>query len=167
MPPPQLRLNTDSAPAASPKRSFVAVENAQKVGVKACLPILTEESAANIDVDHAATSTWNKEDPDHRIYSALSFLTYPNDAAPRALVATMAAPIQQSNCDGSTIRIQPSRLACDQIATNIAGQSNSGKPEMIGDVRVYPPVTAGMRIILMPAATTGCVVVSSGTFFGR
>ena len=145
---------------------LLAVENAQKVGVKACLPLLAEEAAANIDIEHATTSTWSKDDPDHRIYSALSFLTYPNDTAPRALVATVAAPTARPPCDGSTLRIQPSRLACEQIAANLANQK-SPAPEMVGDVRLYPPAPNGLRLVLMPSATTGCVVISSGTFFGR
>jgi hypothetical protein len=165
---PALRGAADASGAApgAPQPKLLAVENAQKVGVKACLPLLAEETAANIDNDHATTSTWSKEDPDHRIYSALSFLTYPNDTAPRALVATVAAPTARPPCDGATLRIQPTKLACEQIATNLANQK-SPAPELVGDVRLYPPAANGLRIVLMPAASSGCVVISSGTFFGR
>jgi hypothetical protein len=108
----------------------------------------------------------NREAPDQRTAASINVMTYPSDVAPRAIGFVSVTPTPGNHCDGEKIRIQPSRLTCDAIATNLTNQ-NMPQPTVMGDVRAYPPFDQGSRIILLPAAAGGCVVIDAGTFYGR
>ncbi len=158
----------DTAPPASqtPDLKFVGVDQAQKAGVKTCLPLLKDLTGLTVDGDSAAISTWNKDAPDKRAFSALNFMKYNNKTAPHALGLVSAVPNSEGRCDGSNIRIQSSALSCEAIAANLAKQ-NAPAPQMVGDVRTYLPNQQGQRTILTPAATSGCIVVFTGTYYGQ
>ncbi len=145
---------------------LVGVDQAQKAGVKTCIPLLKDLTGLTVDGDSAAISTWNKDTPDKRAFSALSFMKYNNKTAPHALGLVSAVPNSEGRCDGSNIRIQSSALSCEAIAANLAKQ-NAPAPQMMGDVRTYLPNQQGQRTILTPAATSGCIVVFTGTYYGQ
>lgn len=162
---PQPSVNTSSvAPISDPR--FLGADQAQKLGVKTCLPMLKSLSNLTVEGENVATSSWNKENPDRRAFTSLSIMRYPTPTAPRALGLITAVPNSDGQCDGANIRIQPSTLSCDDIAANLAKQ-NIPAPEVLGDVRLYTPNPQGQRTILTPAATTGCVVVFTGTYYGK
>jgi hypothetical protein len=161
----QPSVNTSSvAPISDPR--FLGADQAQKLGVKTCLPMLKSLSNLTVEGENVATSSWNKENPNSRAFSSLSIMRYPTPTAPRALGLIAAVPNSDGQCDGANIRIQPSTLSCDDIAANLAKQKTPA-PELVGDVRLYAPNTQGQRTILTPAATTGCVVVFTGTYYGK
>ncbi len=151
-------------PEASDPR-FLALNQAQNAGVKTCLPLIKDLTGLTIDGESATVSTWNKDEPDNRAFSALSVMKYPNQTAPRAIGLVSATPAG-THCDGSNIRIQSSALTCDAIAANLAKQ-NVPEPQVLGDVRLYAPNAQGQRTILSPAATNGCVLVFTGTYYGK
>ena len=155
---------SSSAPISDPR--LLSVDQAQKVGVKTCLPLLKSLSSLTVEGENVAVSNWNKESPDRRAFSSLSVMRYPTITAPRALGLISATPTTDGQCDGTNIRIQPSTLNCDEIAINLAKQ-NIPAPEVLGDVRLYAPNPQGQRTILTPAATTGCIVVFTGTYYGK
>ncbi len=150
----------------APDLKFIGVDQAQKAGVKTCLPLLKDLTGLTVDGDSVAVSTWNKDASDKRAFSALSFMKYNNKTAPNALGLVSATPNAEGRCDGSNIRIQSSALSCEAIAANLAKQ-NAPAPQMIGDVRTYLPNQQGQRTILTPAATSGCIVVFTGTYYGQ
>jgi hypothetical protein len=153
-----------AAPAAQPRQvAFAAVDQAKKAGVKACAPLLEELVKQNVDAEHAAITTWNKQAPDQRMYSALNVMKFPNEVAPRAIGVVTTTPAAGGHCDGDAVRIHPSKLACEDIAKSL---SKAPAPQTIGDVKVYPPNNAGQRVILLPAATSGCVVIGTGAYYG-
>ncbi len=157
----------DKAKGPEPEApKFAAVIEAEKSGVKACLPLLGDLSRLSIDAPHTAVSTWNKDRPNERMFSAMNFLSYSNATAPRALSIVAATPTPKSHCDGANVRIQPSKLDCSQIAADFK-QQKVPDPQAIGDQLLYPPDRFGQRIVLLPAATTGCVVVSTGGYYGK
>jgi hypothetical protein len=148
--------------AASP---FVAVEQAKKAGA-ACLPALGEISRLSVDAAHTTVSLWNKEAPAQRTFTALNFLVYENQkVAPRALSFVAVTPTPGNHCDSSNLRVQPSSLSCAEISANLAKQNNPA-PTPMGDILLYQPNAAGQRVILLPAATTGCIVISTGNYYG-
>lgn len=159
-----------TAPAGNPTppapTSFVAIGQLQGAGVKTCLPLMNELLRATVDAEHTAVTTWNKEAPDQRAVSSINVMTLPNDIAPRAIGFVATTPTTSNHCDGEKMRVQPSKLSCDAIAANLAKQ-NVAQPAVMGDVRVYAPMNQGSRIILLPAATSGCVVIDTGSFYGR
>jgi hypothetical protein len=168
-----MNLQKPKAPAVDPSQyvtgsdpRLLGVDQAQKIGVKTCLPMLANLSSVTVEGENVATSNWNKDAPDRRAFSSLSFMRYATATAPRALGLITAVPNINGQCDGTNIRIQPSTLSCDEVAGNLAKQ-NIPAPEVLGDVRLYAPNPQGQRTILTPAATTGCVVVFTGTYYGK
>jgi hypothetical protein len=153
-------------PAAAAPRQFIAVEHARKAGVKACLQMLETVSAATMDAEQAAASTWNVEAPDKHMFSSLSYASFANRTAPRALGVASVAPLGANLCDGAGVRVQPSALSCDQIAANLKTQK-APEPQLLGDARVYQMGGPAVRTTLLPSATTGCVVVTSVVIFGK
>jgi hypothetical protein len=154
-----------SAAANAPARQIqlAAVDQAKKAGVKACAPLLEELVKQNVDAEHAAITTWNKQAPDQRMYSALNVMKFPNEIAPRAIGVVSTTPAAGGHCDGDAVRIHPSKLSCEDIAKSL---SKAPTPQTIGDVKVYSPNNAGQRVILLPAATSGCVVIGTGAYYG-
>jgi len=152
-------------PAAQAQATpFAAVEQAKKAGA-GCLPALTDISRITLDSGHTAVSTWNKDAPSQRSFSALNFLKYENQpVSPRSLALVTVSPTPANHCDAASMRIQPSKLSCQEISAGLAKQ-NGPAPQAIDDVLMYPPTQAGQRLILMPAAA-GCVVVSTGSYYG-
>lgn len=161
---PQAQPQAQAAPR--PPVSFLALEQLQGAGVRTCLPLMNELLRATVDVEHAGVANWNRDNPDQRAVSSINITAYPNDIAPRAISFVSAAPTRSGYCDGEKIRVQPSRLSCDAIAANLARQ-NAPQPAVMSDVRTYPPSSQGSRLILLPAAAGGCVVIDAGTFYGR
>jgi hypothetical protein len=156
-----------AAPAASAPGvvKFVALEHAQKAGVKTCSPMLGATLTALADAEQMGQSVWNVTAPDKRVFAAISYAGYPNQNAPRSFLFASATPTKPDQCDGAGLRVVPSALSCDQIAANLKEQK-APEPTMMGDVRVYTNSPA-LRTILLPTPTTGCVVMSSGVFYGK
>jgi hypothetical protein len=156
---------TNGQPANATESTFAAADQAKKAGV-ACQPAIGEMTRLTVDAAHKTVSLWNKETPTQRSFTALNFLGYDNQkTAPRALSFFAVTPTSGNHCDSNNFRIQPSSLSCSEIAANLSRQKNPD-PTTIGDSLLYPPNAAGQRIILMPTATTGCVVVSTGAYYG-
>lgn len=155
------------AAAADPKAQspFVVVEQAKAVGA-ACLPALNDLAKITLDTTQTSMATWNKAAPGQRSFSALNFLEYQNQPnAPRAVALMNVSPTKDDHCDATNIRVQPSKLSCDEISANLMKQG-SPAPEKYGDTKLFAPLAVGQRIALLPAATTGCVVISTGVYYG-
>ncbi len=163
---PKTPSTESSAKISNTDPRLIGADQAQKAGVKTCLPLLKSLSSVTIEGENVTSSNWNKEAPDRRAFSSLSIMRYPTATAPRALGLITAVPNSDGQCDGTNIRIQPSTLSCDEIAANLAKQ-NIPTPEVLGDVRLYAPNPQGQRTVLTPTATTGCVVVFTGTYYGK
>jgi hypothetical protein len=157
-------------PAAQPqagaeKPQFAPVIEAQKNGVMTCLPMVGDLSRFSIGAPHTSVASWSREAANERMFTALSF---PAQANPGAGFVSLisATPTPKGHCDGSNVRVESSKQSCDEIAGDLQ-KKNVPKPETINGTLLFPPNAAGQRLVLLPAATSGCVVISTGGYFGR
>jgi len=151
--------------AASP---YAGVEQAKKNGATACLPLLEDLSKITAGGGkHVAYSTWLKEAPSQRAFSATYVSQYDIANAPRSVGLTMVAPVAGNHCDGVNMEVQPSKMSCQEVAVGISKQAGAPKMEKAGDVIIVAPNPAGQRVFLLPSPTTGCILVSTGTYFGK
>lgn len=168
---PRAKPAAEQQPAAAAPTTdahFAAVDKAKEVGA-ACINGLTDMARVSIDTGHTAISTWQKDAPGQRAFAALNFLNYENQpTAPRAVSFISATPTVGGHCDMNSLRVQPSKLSCDEIAANLAKQTTPAPaPQKIGDMAIYPATTAGQRVVLLPSPAAGCVVISTGSYFGQ
>ena len=154
-------------PAEAEKPQFAPVVEAQKNDVKTCLPMLTELSRVSITGPHTSVNSWNRESPNERMFTALSVASQPNAGGGGNFLSVISAtPTPKGRCDGSNVRIEASKQSCDEIARDLQKQ-NAPKPETMNGTLLYPANAAGQRLVLMPGAGAGCVVVSTGGYYGR
>ena len=145
------------------KSPFAPAVEAEKLQIKTCLPMVGELSRLTIRGPHTSVTGLSREAPNERMFSALT-LSAPAGAGAAPSVSVMSAtPTAKGHCDGASLRIEPSKQSCEEIAAALQKQ-NAPKPETLNGTLVYQPNATGQRLILLPAAASGCVVISSGAF---
>jgi hypothetical protein len=92
-------------------------------------------------------------------------MTFPDEVSSNAIGIVTVTPTGSGHCDGATVRIQPTKLGCEQIGGSLA-KRNMPTPQLASNFWVYPLSASGQQIILLPAASGGCVVVTTGARFG-
>jgi hypothetical protein len=150
----------------SGKSQFAPVVEAQKLDVKTCLPMLSDLSRLSILGAHTSVTGLNREAPNERMFTALSFSSPLNAAAGPSVSVINATPTVKGHCDGANIRVDSSKQSCEDVARELQKQ-NAPKPETVNGTLVYQTNAAGQRLLLLPAAGSGCVVVSTGGYYGR
>ncbi|MGA9600915.1 MAG: hypothetical protein WBS22_11810 [Methylocystis sp.] len=160
--PPPVKAQQEEAQ----KPQFAPLVEAQKNGVKTCLPMLGELARFSISGPHTSVSSWSRETPDERMFSAMSLSTQTNAGGSNSLSLISATPTVKGHCDGSDVRIEASKQSCDEIARDMQKQ-NVAKPETVNGTLLYPPNAAGQRLVLLPSPASGCVVVTTGGYYGR
>jgi hypothetical protein len=153
-------------PAEAAKTQFAPLGEAQKNGVTTCLPMLTDLSRLSITGPHTSVTSWNREAPNERMFTALSFSSSTDANAARFVSVISATPTAKGHCDGADVRIEASKQSCDDIARDMQKQKVP-KPETMNGALLYPANAAGQRLVLMSAAASGCVVITTGGYYGR
>ena len=157
------------APAATPQQAevqkpqFAPLVEAQKNDVKTCLPMLSDLARLSISGPHTSVSSWSREAANERMFTAMSFASQPGSNFVSVISAT---PTLKGHCDGSSVRIEASKQSCDDIARDMQKQ-NVPKPETVNGTLLYPMNAAGQRLVLLPSPASGCVVVTTGGYYGR
>jgi hypothetical protein len=159
-----------AAPQQAPagQSPFAALEQAKKLGVRACLPVYNDLLSRTINSEHVAVTNWNKETPDLSTIFSMNLLKIAgaNNPAPRAIGFVSATPTAGARCDGELVRVQPSSLSCDEIAGNLT-KANKPAPQITNEIRIYAPDATGLSLILLPGVASGCVVIGSGVYYGK
>jgi hypothetical protein len=167
--PPEKEKASGKAKAGKPqppeadKPQFAPVVEAQKNDVKTCLPMLTDLSRLSISGPHTSVSSWSREASNERMFTALSFASQPGSNFVSVISAT---PTAKGHCDGADVRIEASKQSCDDISRDLQKQ-NVAKPETVNGTLLYPTNAAGQRLVLLPSPAAGCVVVTTGGYYGR
>ena len=169
--PPEKEKASGKAKAAKPqaeaeKPQFAPIVEAQKNGVTTCLPMLTDLARLSIAGPHTSVTSWNRETPNERMFSALSFSSQPTAGGGHFVSVISATPTAKGHCDGADVRIEASKQSCDDIARDMQKQ-NVPKPETMASALLYPPNAAGQRLVLLPSPASGCVVITTGGYYGR
>jgi len=152
---------------AEPEKSqFAPVAEAQKKGVKTCLPMLNDLSRLSITGPHTSVISWNNETPNERMFTALSFSSATDANAAHFASVISATPSANGHCDGGDVRIEAAKQGCEDIARDLQRQ-NYSKPDVLNGTLLYPTNPAGQRLVLLPAAASGCVVITTGGYYGR
>ncbi|MBX9757310.1 MAG: hypothetical protein K2Y29_00930 [Beijerinckiaceae bacterium] len=136
---------------------FQPVLHARDANIALCMDHVVAQSAATIDAQHTAASTWSTGAPDANPFTSIVALSYPNKAAPNGVAVMISAPLAGGRCGGGIVQIYPTSNACSAVQ---AGLIRNGKT--LGALQKLPLVETGdgVRTILIPAAGGGCTVVS-------
>ena len=164
---PKLQPAPVQPPAAPPLETQPAaqpVAHARNAAVRSCLPALQELSQMVVDGQHVAYSTWNTGAANDRLFQSIVGLKYENTTAPYGVSILVAAPMQAEKCDGATVQIQPSALACDKIARTLAGAQLPSAD--LNGIRLIQ-ATNSTRVVLLPTRGNGCAVVGIGVHYAK
>jgi hypothetical protein len=144
---------------AHPTGEFQPVLHARAANISACMDTIVGESAAVIDSEHSAISSWTQAAPNENAFQSIIGLNYPNKAAPNGVAVILAAPVAAGKCEGQTIQIYPFGQSCSAIQATLVKDGQT-----IATLRSLPVVQTrnGFRDILLPTAGGGCVVVAVG-----
>ena len=140
------------------------VVHARSAAISSCLPAISELSRLTLDAPHTSLSLWDKTDANEHMFSSIAGLKYDTNIAPRAISIIAAAPTAKHSCDGASVQIQPSSLACDVIQKNLAGAAL--QPQDLNGTMVLQG-ESNMRFALLPTAGNGCTVVSIGSYYAK
>ena len=149
--------------AEADKPQFAPVVEAQKNDVKTCLPMLNDLARLSITGPHTSVNSWSRETPNERMFTAMSFA---NAGAGSFVSVINATPTAKGHCDGADVRIESSKLSCEDIARDLQ-KKDAPKPETVNGTLLFPTNAAGQRLVLLPAAASGCVLITTGGYYGR
>ncbi len=145
---------------------YAALAQARKVGVVRCAPLLANLLRLSVAGGHTALSTWHKDAPNTRMFSAIDLSSGTKDRPRNLLGVVAAAPESGGRCDGVNVTLEVTAASCEKIAGDLAAHK-APEPEIRGGERLYAPNDAGQRVVLLPDTAKGCVIVSTGTYYGK
>ena len=115
--------------------------------------------------EYAAATTWNVKQPDQRISIAMIAQKFGKSAAaPLGISSVFSAPNAEGKCDGAGVQVIPTTLACSAVQTQILQ-----KGKQIADLASIPMLQDGnnARIMLLPSAGNGCVIVGFNNLYAE
>ncbi len=121
-------------------------------------------SRLTLNAPHTSLSLWDKTDANEYMFSSIAGLKYDNNIARRAISIIAAAPTVKHSCDGASVQIQPSSLACYVIQKNLTCAAL--KPQDLNGTMVLQG-DSNMRFALLPTAGNGCTFVSIGSYYAK
>jgi hypothetical protein len=155
------------APAASADGQFQMAEQLQTAGVKRCLGLADGIGRFEMKgvTQYAATSTWNKGDPDKRLFSSLMGQRFGQSAAtPIGVSGVVSAPSSDGKCDAMGFQILPTTSTCSAVRAQVLD-----KGEWLGDMAGVPILrnAQNLRVMLLPTAGDGCVIVGVNNYYSE
>ena len=156
------------AAAASPTPAagdFQLTTQLQAAGVKTCLDTATNMGRFEMTgaTEYAASSTWNKTSPDKRQFTSIIGQKFgQSTATPLGLSGVISSPGAEGKCDAVALQILPSVSACSAIQSQVLV-----KGEMLGNLAGVPMMrnAQNLRVMLLPTAGNGCVIVGMSNFY--
>lgn len=153
-----------AAPAAAP--SLAPITQAKTAGLTTCSSMLKDLATVTIDADHVSNSAWSAKDPNKHLFSSDISLTNKNNVnSPRTFAQIVVTPTPENKCEGSNVRVAPTKSSCDEVAVTISKLPDVAKGEPLGGLANLTLKKTGQRVFLMPTPTTGCVVITTGAYF--
>ena len=165
-PAPAAKSATPAAAPAAPGSTadIQTLEQLQKAGVKSCLQIAKAVGQATMfGTEYAAASTWHSKQPDNRFsVSMIGQKLAPNSGATNGISGVFSSPTADGKCDAAAVQIIPTQDACSKIQTQVLE-----KGKLLGDLAGIPILqnAANAQVMLIPAASNGCVVVALSTAY--
>ena len=176
--PPAKPAAAAAAPAAAPAKAaaadpakaepeFQVLTQLRNAGVKTCLQTAQGLGAYTMNgvTEYAATSTWSPKQPDgHLVVSTIGQKFGNAAAAPMAISSVFSAPNAAGKCDGAGVQVIPSSVSCQQIQAQIL-QKGKALADLAG-IPMMQDQNNG-RVMLMPSAGNGCVIVGFNNLYSE
>lgn len=154
-------------PAAAAQPEFQVVTQMKNAGIKTC--VQTAQGLGGYTMggvtEYAAATTWHVKEPDRRISIAMIAQKFGQSAqAPLGVSSVFSAPNADGKCDGAGVQVIPTALACAAVQGQILLK---GKP--VADLAGIPMLQDGnnSRIMLIPSAGNGCVIVGFNNLYAE
>ncbi len=134
-------------------------------GVKRCLPAVNDLGRFEMSgvTEYAATTTWNKNEPDKRLVSSVIGQHFgQNSATPMGISGVISAPGAEGKCDAVGLQVLPTAETCGNIQTQVLA-----KGQILGNLAGVPILknAQNMRLMLLPSAGNGCVIVALDNYY--
>ena len=155
-----------AAPAAA-EPEFQVTAQLRNAGVKTCLQTAQGMGAYTMNgvTEYAAASSWNAKTPDTRFVSALIGQKFgAGGGAPLGMSSVFSAPNATGKCDGAGVQVIPTASACKDVQGQIL-QKGKALTELAGIPLLQDAANA--RIMLLPSAGNGCVIVGVNNFYAE
>lgn len=156
-----------AAPAAAAQAEFQVVTQMKNAGIKTC--VQTAQGLGGYTMggvtEYAAATTWHVKEPDKRISIAMIAQKFGQSAqAPLGVSSVFSAPNAEGKCDGAGVQVIPTALACSAVQGQIL---QKGKP--VADLAGIPMLqdANNSRIMLIPSAGNGCVIVGFNNLYAE
>ena len=155
------------AAAPSAAAEFQVVTQLKNAGVKTCLQTAQGLGGYTMGgvTEYAAATTWNVKQPDQRISIAMIAQKFGKSAAaPLGVSSVFSAPNADGKCDGAGVQVIPTTLACSAVQAQILQ-----KGKQIADLATIPMLqdANNARIMLLPSAGNGCVIVGFNNLYAE
>ncbi len=153
--------------AAPSDGQFQMADQLQSAGVKRCLGLADGMGRFEMKgvTQYAATSTWSKADPDKRLFSSLLGQRFGQSAAtPIGVSGVVSAPSSDGKCDALGFQILPTTSTCSAVRAQVLD-----KGEWLGDMAGVPILrnAQNLRVMLLPTAGNGCVIVGVNNYYSE
>lgn len=154
-----------ATPAAQPE--FQVVTQMKNAGIKTC--VQTAQGLGGYTMggvtEYAAATTWHVKEPDKRISIAMIAQKFGQSAqAPLGISSVFTSPNAEGKCDGAGVQVIPTALACSAVQSQILT-----KGKAVADLAGIPMLQDGnnSRIMLLPSAGNGCVIVGFNNLYAE
>ena len=167
---PGAKTDAPAAQAAAPvaaEPEFQVTAQLRNAGVKTCLQTAQGMGAYTMNgvTEYAAASSWNAKTPDTRFVSALIGQKFgAGGGAPVGMSSVFSAPNPAGKCDGAGVQVIPTASACKDVQGQIL-QKGKALAELAGIPLLQDAANA--RIMLLPSAGNGCVIVGVNNFYAE
>jgi len=159
-----------AATAAAPAQvaaDFQVFQQLQAAGVRTCLQLADGMGRFQMTgvTQYAAASTWNKNDPDKRLVASLIGQRFGQEAtSPVGMSGVISSPGATGKCDAVGIQVLPTTSACSTVQTQVLA-----KGEQLGTLAGVPLLrnAQNLRVMLLPTAGNGCVIVGMNNFYSE
>jgi len=167
-PTPDPAATPAAAAAAAPAQSaqdFQVVTQLEQAGVKRCLPAVNDLARFEMSgvTEYASSATWHKGEPDNRLFTSVIGQKFGQNAStPVGLSGVVSAPGAVGKCDAVGFQILPTAASCATIQAQILS-----KGQLIGNLVGVPVLrdAQNLRLMLLPAAGNGCVIVALNNYY--
>jgi len=144
-----------------------AAQQLRQAGVKACLG-MSERLTRSVllpNATYAAMSTWKPDAPDAHMASAII-----GEKSNQRSVATISGVFvspSPGGCDGAAMEVSPTTKACAPVQTDMQSHGWKLLANLASAAPTLVDASGTVRMILLSAPSSGCVVISLVTGYGK
>jgi hypothetical protein len=141
----------------------IPVRQAQAIGMIKCVAVLDRMSRRTLTSTYDVQSGWSRNDPARHIFQSVAALSRPGNVPANGMVALVAAPVTNGDCDGVAVQIFPLAGDCQSAQKLILRGGETIGPLL--NTRIMRNA-AGDRLFLLPGFADTCIAVAADTFVG-